>query len=115
MKSKILIALALISFTVFYSFDKKISNERKTTSIITNISPQNKFILGAMHDSRDSVYTYLVDTLKFNIWHKYTVPRGWGWPIINSNNVLASDVLDTPVYRYSSDIRQRISLNNSKN
>ena len=77
--------------------------------------PQNKFILGAMLDSRDSVYTYLNDTLSFNIWHKYTVPNGWGWPIIGSNNTLPADALDTPVYKYSADIRQRLSLNNSEN
>ncbi len=54
-----------------------------------------------MHDYLDSTYTYLSDTPGFNVWHKYTVPRGWGWPLMHNNMyTLPADQLDTPVYRY---------------
>jgi len=118
MKKKLIISVFLISIAMIYSFNsfKGFSYLKETVSMKTESDdPQDQFILGAMYDSRDSVYSYLSDTLNFNIWHKYTIPNGWGWPILGSNNALSSDVLDTPVYRYSSDIRQRISVNNSKN
>jgi len=112
MKKKNLISAILLSITLIYSFSKvEPGSERKFTETQSGVV-QDSFLLGAMHDYLDSTYTYLSDTLGFNVWHKYTVPRGWGWPLMQSNMyTLPADQLDTPVYRYSADIRARLDTN----
>jgi hypothetical protein len=114
MKNKIFISVFLVSLCIFYSFKDMTSfNESKQMAVPLSYQ-QDSFIIGVMHDSRDSNYSYLKDTLSLNIWHKYTAPPYWGWPELFSNSILSNDRLDTPVFRYVSDIRERIQLNETK-
>lgn len=74
MKKKSLISTVLISITLIYSFSKTESNTGGRFSDNQPGVVQDSFLLGAMHDYLDSSYTYLSDTLGFNVWHKYTIP-----------------------------------------
>ncbi|MBK6878967.1 MAG: hypothetical protein IPG99_21650 [Ignavibacteria bacterium] len=112
MKRKNLIAAVLISISLIYSFSRIESGRNKVSVNPGSVLVQDSFLLGAMHDYLDSTYVYLSDTLGFNIWHKYTIPKGWGWPVMYNNSLtLPADQLDTPVYRYSADIRARLDTN----
>ena len=115
MKSKIFISVFLVSICIFYSFKEIVYINKTNTVTISTSFQQDSFLIGAMYDSRDKNYNYLRDTLGFNIWHKYTAPNNWGWPILYSNNTLPDDQLNNPVSSYSSDIRERMALNNTKN
>lgn len=120
MKKKIYLSIALVTISLFYSFSKFTSLSESIFLKTETFNPQDSFLLGSMHDYRDSTYIYLSDTLGFNFWHKYTIPKnttgGWGWPVMGKKDVfLPADQLDTPVSRYVTDIRARLDTNNSNN
>ena len=119
MKSKIFISVFLVSICIFYSFKDMAYLNDKRSIVNTSSYQQDSFIIGAMHNSRDANYAYLRDTMNFNIWHTYTAPnlesKVFGWPGLYSNLPLPNDWLENPVINYSSDIKERMALNNTKN
>ncbi len=119
MKNKILISVFLVSICIFYSFRDMLNSNENNAVNSPVLYQQDSFIIGAMHNSRDANYNYLRDTLNFNFWHTYTAPNQesevFGWPELNSNLPLTNDWLENPVSNYSSDIRERMALNNTKN
>lgn len=116
MNRKNLLGFVLLSIALLYSFDRSESEKHRIYANAQSGILQDSFLLGAMHDYLDSTYVYLSDTLGFNVWHKYTIPKGWGWPVMHNNcSTLAADQLDTPVHKYSADIRARLDTNLANN
>ena len=110
MKIKLTISLLLISVVMFYSFERmgKTSAEQTTTSE----PPKTDFILGAMSNVFDNtMYNYLSDSLKFNMWHLYAGPvKDYGWTDDYGVRI-SSDTLGGNTSNYGSLIRDRISQN----
>jgi len=101
MKTKLVIT-ALLLFAVIFGF----KNPSEETRIISDSppSPDNQFLITAMHCGEvDQSYIHIPD-LGLNAWHKYTGPD-WGWPGIQN------DHFDQPTSAYINAVIQRINDN----
>ena len=101
----------LITAVLVFSFkSKEHSSSEELTS--ANIPPQSEFVLGAMSNVFDNtMYSYLTDSLNFNMWHIYAGPiPNYGWTYDNGLRI-PFDSLGGNTSQYGSYIRNRISQN----
>ncbi|MBM4158786.1 MAG: T9SS type A sorting domain-containing protein [Ignavibacteria bacterium] len=58
--------------------------------------PDSGYIIGYFHNGMLFDNYQYFDSLKFNTWHKYTAPSGWGW---SSNDTIDNYLQDTSIYK----------------
>ncbi len=87
-KAKLTISVLLGILTIAFIFNNTETKLNKNTTVLSppynNIS--DDFLIGAMDNGWDLNYSYISDTLGFNVWHKYAAaqtingkqyPAGW--------------------------------------
>lgn len=100
MKTRITFSFILFLCVIFFLFAKPFAQNNNSAPP----SPDNQFLITAMHAGEvDSNYIHIPD-LGINAWHKYTGPE-WGWPGIQN------DHFNQPTSAYSNAVIQRINDN----
>jgi len=121
MKTKLTITLMLGLLTFAFVFLHPNTEEN-----ITPVSPPalqySEFLIGGLHDAADVDFTYIKDSLNFNLWHSYVFSytdtvSGKKYPFGWLGSGASNDSLFTPKERYVSGVQgviNNIASNNMK-
>ncbi len=98
--------VALVLFSYFTQPSAEINKSSKTESYAI---PDTQFQIGIINGAQYYGYTYIHDSLNFNVWHRYTQPTGLGWDGWNGIDRYDNDTSD-----YKSIVTNIIDANNNR-